>query len=229
MKKRILFLAASVGLLVGCPDDETTTPQSKTFEITVTNLTVAQPLSPIAILSHSADYHLFKVGEAASLAIEKVAESGDNSDLLAEKDNNEQVKASYSGSGVILPGEQDTLTVSISDDDYALLSVASMLVNTNDAFIGETQLDASQIEVGASYSMNMPVWDAGTEANSETAATIPGPAGGGEGFNAARDDNDKVTFHAGVVTSDDGLATSALTATHRFLNPAARVTITRTE
>ena len=53
--------------------------------------------------------------------------------------------------------------------------------------------------------MNMDVWDSGTEANSETAATIPGPAGGGEGFNATRDDSDTVSFHSGVISQDDGL------------------------
>ncbi len=56
------------------------------------------------------------------------------------------------------------------------------------------------------------------------------PAGGGEGFNAARNDtNDVVAFHAGVVSKDDGLANSALSANHRFLNPGAKLTITRVE
>ena len=62
------------------------------------------------------------------------------------------------------------------------------------------------------------------------AVTIPGPAGGGEGFNAVRDDsNDVVAFHAGVVSQDYGLANSALSANHRFLNPGAKLTITRIE
>ena len=75
----------------------------------------------------------------------------------------------------------------------------------------------------------MNVWDSGTELNDELAATIPGPAGGGEGFNTTRDDNDVVSFHSGVISQDDGLTTSALSANHRFLNPGARITITRTE
>ena len=77
--------------------------------------------------------------------------------------------------------------------------------------------------------MNMNVWDSGTELNDELAATIPGPAGGGEGFNTTRDDTDVVSFHPGVISQDDGLATSALSGNHRFLNPGARITITRTE
>jgi hypothetical protein len=77
--------------------------------------------------------------------------------------------------------------------------------------------------------MNMSVWDAGTEANDELAATIPGPAGGGEGFNADRNDDDRVAFHSGVISQDDGLASSALSANHRFLNPGAQLVITRIE
>ena len=49
-----------------------------------------------------------------------------------------------------------------------------------------------------------------------------------QGFNAARDDrNDRVTMHTGVVTMDDGLATSTLTGQHRFDNPAVQVRIER--
>ena len=58
---------------------------------------------------------------------------------------------------------------------------------------------------------------------------IPGPAGGGEGFNANRDDEaDRVSMHSGVVSQDDRLASSALTEQHRFDNPVARVRIERT-
>ncbi|MCV6038334.1 spondin domain-containing protein, partial [Escherichia coli] len=82
---------------------------------------------------------------------------------------------------------------------YGYLSLASMLVNTNDAFVGETGLSLKALAVGESYEMNMNVWDSGTELNDELAATIPGPAGGGEGFNSTRNDmNDAVAFHAGV-------------------------------
>jgi len=57
---------------------------------------------------------------------------------------------------------------------------------------------------------------------------VPGPAAGGEGFNVTRDDLvDRVTVHAGVVTRDDGLSTSALDVSHRFDNPVARIVVTR--
>ena len=73
-------------------------------------------------------------------------------------------------------------------------------------------------------------YDAGTEADSEEAATIPGPAGGGEGFNVARDDQaDRVSMHSGVVSNNDGFATSNLTEQHRFDNPVVQIRIERTD
>jgi hypothetical protein len=72
-------------------------------------------------------------------------------------------------------------------------------------------------------------YDAGTEANSEAKGTMPGPADGGEGFNASRDDVDFVHIHPGVISMYDGLADSVLGASHRFDNPVLAVTIMRTE
>ena len=96
-----------------------------------------------------------------------------------------------------------------------------MLVNTNDGFIGLNGVDISELGIDESLVLYARVYDAGTEANTETAATVPGQ--GGEGMNAARDDRDFIA----VVSQDDGLATSALDASHRFDNPAARIVITR--
>ena len=107
------------------------------------------------------------------------------------------------------------------------LSLVSMLVNTNDAFTGLDGGDISELASGESMTFYLNTYDAGTELNSETAATVPGPAGNGEGLNSARDDNDMVTLHPGVITSDDGLDSSTLTAIHKWDNPTAMVTITR--
>lgn len=60
------------------------------------------------------------------------------------------------------------------------------------------------------------------------AGTIPGPADGGAGFTGDRDDlAHQATAHPGLATADDGLSTSVLNQSHRWDNPVARVTITR--
>lgn len=233
MKYRLLMIATSAGLLAGCPieddDVQEPVPVTASYTVSVKNLTPNQPLSPLAILAHNAQYSLFEIGQPSSNPLEVMAEGGDNSNLLAESANNGNVGYSVSGTGVILPGASDSVSLTIDTSVAQQLSVASMLVNTNDGFVGETQLDIGSLAIGESLNMNMAVWDAGTEANDESAATIPGPAAGGEGYNSIRDDNDRVSFHAGVISQDDGLASSVLNATHRFLNPGARLTITRTE
>jgi hypothetical protein len=109
------------------------------------------------------------------------------------------------------------------------LSLATMLVNTNDAYVGINSANIENLEVGDSRILFANAFDAGTEANSEALADIPGPAAGGEGFNAARDDKDIITGHPGVVTSDDGLLTSALDESHRWDNPVAKITVMRFE
>ncbi|MEQ3491050.1 spondin domain-containing protein [Vibrio sp. SSH13-20] len=231
MKYRILLVAASVGLLAGCPsDDDNDVVKSYRYTINVANLTANQPMSPLAILAHNDKYKLFEIGKSASVELEHLAEGGSNAELLALKDSNDYVYQTLSGNGLVLPGSSDSVTFTVDPHKAGYVSVASMFVNTNDAFVGETGLSLKSLAVGESYEMSMNVWDSGTELNDEFAATIPGPAGGGEGFNAARNDtNDVVAFHAGVVSKDDGLANSALSANHRFLNPGAKLTITRVE
>ncbi|EKO3823121.1 spondin domain-containing protein [Vibrio harveyi] len=231
MKYRILLVAASVGLLAGCPsDDDNDVVKSYRYTINVANLTANQPMSPLAILAHNDKYKLFEIGKSSSIELEHLAEGGSNAELLALKDSNDYVYQTLSGNGLVLPGSSDSVTFTVDPHKAGYVSVASMFVNTNDAFVGETGLSLKSLAVGESYEVSMNVWDSGTELNDELAATIPGPAGGGEGFNAARNDtNDVVAFHAGVVSKDDGLANSALSANHRFLNPGAKLTITRVE
>jgi len=102
-------------------------------------------------------------------------------------------------------------------------------VNTNDAFTALNNLGAANMAVGESRTATTISYDSGTEANTEAAGTIPGPADGGEGFNAVRDDiANEVRMHSGVLSADDGLNSSRLSEIHRWDNPVARITVTRT-
>ena len=68
-----------------------------TFEVTVTNLTNAQPLSPVAVIAHQSGYSTFTIGTAATAGLELMAEGGDNSMFLAEADADANVLTSASG------------------------------------------------------------------------------------------------------------------------------------
>ncbi len=231
--KRGLGLAVLSLILSACnhnddndlPDPpEPPPPVVYSYEVKVTNLTNGQPLSPVAVVLHQ-EGQLWQLGEPASVELETMAEGGDNSGLLALS----VVEAMASGSGPIGPGSDETIMVSIDNVANAKLSVATMLVNTNDGFSGLNGWDLGQLSVGDSWSTVVGAYDAGTEANTESMGTIPGPADGGTGFDAARDDVDFVAMHPGVVSSADNLHTSILTAQHTFDNPVIRIEVTRTQ
>ena len=200
-----------------------------TYTVTVTNVSSHQPLSPAAVVFHNGDYSAWDIGSAVTNGLEMLAEGGDPSDFLAEAGAHADVMATAAGSGVVLPGDSDTVTVTVSHKTDLMVSVASMLVNTNDGYTGINGKLAGTMSVGESIIFDPIVFDAGTEGNDESAATIPGPAAGGEGFNMARNDRNFTAVHSGVVTADDGLTGSALDETHRFVGSVARVTVTRTE
>ena len=91
------------------------------YTVTITNLTYAQPLSPVALSLH-ADAMLWEIGESSSVALEKLAESGDNSEFIALESN----IASTSGEGVVLPGASVTLDIMTTDKTATQFTIATM-------------------------------------------------------------------------------------------------------
>lgn len=227
--KLSLLLSASI-IVSACSDNDPIIPPppvelpNKQFSITITNLTHNQPFSPVAVLLHQSG-SLWTLNQPASEALELMAESGDNSQLLSLS----YADVSASGEGIVMPGGSESIEIETTVTETIQLSIATMLVNTNDAFTGRTGLDVTNLAVSESMVLVAPVYDAGTELNSESSGTIPGPADGGEGFNAIRDDLDRVYRHPGVVTNDDGFTSSVLNQSHRFDNPAIKIEVTRTE
>tara|TARA_R110000744_G_scaffold98144_3_gene189617 strand:+ start:151 stop:984 length:834 start_codon:yes stop_codon:yes gene_type:complete len=216
------------------------------YTVQLTNLTYGQPFSPAAVVLHEPGFNTFIDGETASLGLEQLAEGGDPTVLMSEALAATQYLDAVTTPGATPPrtiGTMSTLLVPLLDIDDLRISFTTMLVDTNDAFTGLNSANISNMTVGQTISFMAPTWDAGTEANTETASTMPGPAasgagGGGAsaGFDATRDDLfDLVHFHRGVVTSanasdgsKEGLSTSVLTEADRWDNPTARIVVTRT-
>jgi hypothetical protein len=229
----VFVLASALLMLQGCGGDDkkndntdTAEPSTQSFSINVTNLTSQQTLSPVAVILHNDGYHAYMLGEPASTALEYLAEGGNNSFLLTEANSNDSVISAVSGEGKIKPGESKKIEIE-GEGEIFKISLVSMLVNTNDGFIGRDGMDISGLSVDESKTFTARVYDSGTELNDEAAMTLPGQ--GGEGFNVARNDRDFIVIHPGVVSSEDGLSTSALSSLHRFDNPAVRVVVTRIE
>ena len=183
-------------------------PVSQMFEITLTNLTTGEPgtggqiLSPPIFVTHAAGINLAAVGQPASPALVLLAENGDTSGLVA--------LAAAAGANamptadVVPPGGSVTVTVT-ADMVNSSLSVGSMLVSTNDAFVAATDVplfDENGAPVSASIDLNS--YDAGSEENTEMASDIPGPLG----LDAAADpegSNERVPTEGGVIAPHEGI------------------------
>jgi hypothetical protein len=230
MRRKSLYLLGVPLLttlwLSGCYHDD---DKMAAYEVSVTNLSESQPLSPPALVLHRTGYRPWQVGSAASDGLEQLAEGGDPDAWLTEAAADHRVKATVADSAVILPGASSSVMIEGDFHHDLALSLATMLVNTNDGFTGLNGESLSGLSRHATHTVTVGAYDAGTEGNSESAVSVPGPAAGGEGYSPARDDRDTVGGHPGVISADDGLSGSALHAEHRFDNPVARITITRLE
>ena len=205
-------------------------PVSQMFEITLTNLTTGDPgmggqiLSHPIFVTHAAGINLAAVGEAASPALVALAENGDTSGLVA--------LAAAAGANsmvaenVVPPGGSATVTVT-ADMVNSSLSVGSMLVSTNDAFIAATDValfDENGDPVEAS--LDLMAYDAGSEENTEMASDIPGPLGLDEATDPPMS-NERVPTEGGVIAAHEGIqGVGDVTEAFAWEEPTAMLTIT---
>ena len=189
---------------------------SKTWRVTISNLTSAQPLSPPLLVVHSKKADVWSIGALASPGVAAIAEDADNSVLTAALTGGRGIRSvETGGGGPIPPGESLTYTVE-TRGNFNRLSVLTMLVNTNDAFTG---LDALHLH-GRALSRTTNAYDAGSEANNELIAFIPGPCCG---HPFVRDPtSEPVAMHPGILGVGD-----LDPGVYGWTNPVARITITR--
>lgn len=143
-----------------------------TTQVTITNTTYNQIIGPPVVASHTNQIRMFAAGQPASDGLAAVAEDADFGLLVSTLEASDQVLDVAVADGPLLPGESVTLSVR-TGGRYGRISAVGMLVTTNDAFFG---LDNYRV-TGANRvtTLEVPAYDSGTEANSETCATIPGP------------------------------------------------------
>lgn len=193
------------------------------FEVTVTNLTRGQQFTPILVASHRAGVRLFDLGAVASPQLEMLAEEGNVGPMSALLLGNPDVRDVVNSGALLDPGQSVTQRVD-TRDGFDNVSVAAMLIPTNDGFFAVNDLDGPNGQT--SVTVFSPAYDAGTEPNDETCASIPGPdfaecggpggsgaPGGGEGF---------VHVHAGIHGIGDFEP-----ALRDWRNPVAKITIRR--
>lgn len=195
---------------------------SSKVEITVTNITRGQIISPVVVASHRSGFEpLFVLGEPASVELAGVAEDADLPPMIASLEADPdvlEVETLLGAEGPIMPGESASITIDVTRK-ARFLSMVAMLVTTNDAFFA---LRGVRVPWHGSSVHRSPAYDSGSEANSEDCDFIPGPPCGNHAHDDTAEAEGYVHIHAGV----HGIA-DLDPAIHDWRNPVATVRIRR--
>jgi hypothetical protein len=174
-------LAIGIGILVLA-----VTASAAPFRITVKNVAPADGvrITPLWFGIHDGSFDTFDSGSPASAQLERLAEDGDPS----------FISGAFTGvaDGVVFgpvtapgqppiyhPGESSSVILDLDPSSDLYLSYLSMVIPSNDAFIGNSDPTAYQISSGGKFQpltidvFGSTVWDAGTEVNDEIPINTP--------------------------------------------------------
>jgi hypothetical protein len=226
---RSTLLAATIGALA-------TPVMAADLSISVTNLTRGIAFTPLLVAGHDSSFKLFTLGEAASTSLQTMAEGGDIAPLSADVSGAGGVVVENPAGGLLMAGQSATADIDTGSLTY--LSIAGMMLPTNDGFVALNNLSIPT-EAGT-YTYYLDAYDAGTEANDEIrGGGAPGMAGfpvpppledqvGTGGTGVAATAETFVHVHRNVLGDQDttGGLSDVDSGVHRWLNPVARVVIT---
>lgn len=188
------------------------------YDVTITNLTRSQIFTPILVTSHKRNaFRLFTLGDTASDELAALAEGGATGPLTTLLENNERVLDVTDSGGLLMPGKSVTVTVA-AGHGAKKISLASMMIPTNDGFIALNDVKAPKD--GKSVTYWSPGYDAGSEPNDELCANIPGPDCGGVGGSPDEGGEGYVHVSAGI----HGIG-NLEPADYDWRNPVAKITI----
>jgi hypothetical protein len=213
------------------------------YEVTVTDLTSGQPLTPPVVATHHGKHAVFDLGQPASVGVREIAENGNSAPLRAfiQADPLDQFAGFAEGMEPLVPPETPgeamgfdqsaTLTVEAGRKANRL-SWASMLICTNDGFTGVDGLELPD-KVGKATTERTNAYDAFTERNTEDYADIVPPCqaliGDSSGepgtgvSNPALAEGGVITHHAGIQGGAD-----LKPELHGWEDPVATLEVERT-
>jgi hypothetical protein len=195
------------------------------WQVEITNVTRAQTFTPILAATHYGSVDMFEVGEAASQPLADLAEAGDIAPLTGVLEAAGRAVSDIQTNGALLgPGE--SVTLSLKGRPGQRLSLAGMLIPTNDTFVG---VDSIFLPSHGSRTIQALAYDAGTEANDQNCLNIPGPRCGGAAHSAPADTDEGFVhvsngFHE-LEAAAEGEVLSP--ATYDWRNPVAVIRIRR--
>ena len=212
----------------------------RSYEVTITNLTGGQPLSPPVVATHKGSHAIFDVGRPASEGVKEIAENGNNAPLLAQLPTDNRISDfTETGTGPLVPpgrpgsamfGSRVSFTIT-AGPGAKRLSFASMLICTNDGFTGvdglrlPTAREPKTVKGTRSY-------DAGTEVNTEAYADLVPPCQALIGDSAGENDagtgvSNPALAEGGVIHRHQGILgiDDLSTSIHDWTDPVAQIKI----
>ncbi len=215
------------------------TASAEVIDVEITNLTQGIYFTPFLVAAHDSSIYFYQVGEEASDALATMAEGGDISLLSGAVTGAGGAVVENPAGGLLAPA-MTTTTTDFDTGDNGYLSIAAMLLPTNDGFAGLNSWPIPS-EPGT-YTINLSAYDAGSEANDEIlnsgaggalgVSGIPAAPGGDAGSGATgvttTETNETVHIHRGNLgdTDPDGGVSDVDSTVHRWLNPVVRVVVT---
>jgi hypothetical protein len=209
----------------------------RTYRVTIENETDGQPFSPGVAVTHRRSTQLFDVGDHASPGIEAIAEDGNEAPAVAEVTGSAgitdvfDINRPITREDTTVGGFTDEFTFEIQARPGDRLSLAVMLICTNDGFTG---LDSVKLPREGSHTYHAAGYDAGTENNTEQSedivdpcsalgpAPLAGDPNGNEDAGVDTSPHGPIHHHPGIEGGAD-LSESM----HGWTNPVAEITIER--
>ncbi|MGI9567307.1 MAG: spondin domain-containing protein [Nitrosopumilus sp.] len=240
-KMGIFAIPAMVAMLTvvglgGIP--ESSAENSYTYEVTVTNLTQGQPITPPLLATHAKDAGFFAVGEQASAQLQQLAENGNAEPLATMLAGNTGVADVIQGTTPLVPANDpgetglshsETFTIT-TDGNARYLSFASMLVCTNDGVAG---IDSIKLPIN-SKTVYAAGYDIRTEMNTEDFADMVPPCQGAIGVLSSSDEDgtgesNPALAESGVIIPHPGITggEDLLSDVHGWQNQAVKIQIER--
>jgi hypothetical protein len=239
MRSRRVRLAAVIGALgtlaLAASSAGTAGPPETTYRVTIRNLTTGQPFSPPVAATHRKAIRMFKVGSLASDELALIAQDGNEIPMFELFSGSPHVTQAVdvgrplTRMGTTVGSFTDSATFELAARPGDRLSLATMLICTNDGFLG---LDAVKLpDDAATFLLNG--YDAGREQNTEQSVDLvdpcsalgptplPGDPDGNRDAEVATDPAEKIAHHPGISGAGE------LGAAHAWSDPVAEVTIER--
>lgn len=210
---KTLFRTLLASFLLGLLASVAFAQMGETYTVTFTN-TSPQPISPPILIAHSLEFHPVVPGDPADPALWQLAEDGDASELATVARAAPGVHEVVVADGPVPPGASITLEIGVTDDAH-YLTLLGMLVVTNDAFVfwgADAFADEMMGDMGDMDGMGMApaiydgvvrVYDAGSEADTESCEHIPGPPCGNAGVRVTDGAEGAIHLDGGILGVGD--------------------------